>query len=402
MRYKASRGRRAALLTLLAALLFGVVATTVSCTGSAPVSKSAPKLVTSASTYYPLLGNRDVFPTNTNPPQEAAVVLAVFSMKGGDVRRVTGQLDIRMPSAHGQEIDAHLFCYDQNFQQIGEVSTGTNYYTNGGRAFQWDLSMLIAAPAQSPEPGAPSSEENYLCTLDTYVFDSDTSYAMTVLAPTPGETKYGTWLEISPPDNDAEMWTFDQPYCSQPDDSDTCPYIGGEQANQNPGGIELPVTGPGVWTAADNATTVDGEATLEITSCIARITNCAADERGDKSDAKGYAWLELKQVIPVVEGKKLRYSPCQDNLAYDMGNWDGLTPSETYDIPANMHHDVLFFHVSAPVSPCDGSRLFLVDLYIAWTTGNAVQIGDGNINVMNSQYTTTCPPSCVIKQRKIG
>jgi hypothetical protein len=190
-------------------------------------------------------------------------------------------------------------------------------------------------------------------------------------------------------------------YCPPNDETtDECFYIGGDHTPQNPPVIDLPnpewgavgVHGlSGAWTAADNATTIDGVATFQITTCTSGTKSCAASEHGDKRDGKGFSWLEIDQLYP--DG-----SVCQVNRAYDAGNWDGLTPSENYDISDAQHHYPLYYHISAPVSQnCEGSRQFDVDLHIQWTADNGVKLDGGNVNVINSQFTT-CPPLCVSQQ----
>ena len=47
--------------------------------------------------------------------------------------------------------------------------------------------MLVQAPPQNPE-------EYYVCLLEARI---DPGHQMTVLAPTTGETTYGTWLAVS-------------------------------------------------------------------------------------------------------------------------------------------------------------------------------------------------------------
>lgn len=86
--------RRAVLLVPLAALLLGAVSTTVS----------------HAASYFPLLGDRNVFGSHT---QYAAVDEASFSMAPGEIRRVTDQLDIRSKTGNSPEVDNKVICLDQ-------------------------------------------------------------------------------------------------------------------------------------------------------------------------------------------------------------------------------------------------------------------------------------------------
>lgn len=365
MRYQVSR--RVVLLVPLGAVLLGA--------GVATGSYAAP--VTSTYSYFPLLGSRDVFPAAGE--QYAAVVTANFTMKPGETRRVTDQLDISIPSGHSPEVNNRIMCFDQTGQEIGRASTGTNY-TGDGHAYQWNVSTLITAPAQNPA-------ENYLCELQTYVNDSDTGYHMSVLAPTPGETTYGTWLEVSSADEaGAQMWLSD--HCDPSDSTDTCSYIGGPARLGNPAAIDVFSPPADVWTAADDATSIDAVATMQITTCTSGTSSCKASEHGDSGvyDGQGESYLDVDQLYP-------NGSVCQVNQAYSEESTGGqVLLSERYDISDAQHHRPLFYHVSAPVSQtCEGSRKFAVDLHIQWTGGNGVKIDGGNVNVINIVGQATVP-----------
>jgi hypothetical protein len=223
MRYQVSRGWRVVLLVPLAAFLLGA--------GSATAGDAAPaaEAVTPAAAYlyFPLLANRNVFPAPGE--QEAAVVTTpAFTMQPGEMRRVIDQLDVRLPSGHDYpEVGNEIVCFDQDGQQIGRASSGTNY-TGNGHAYQWNVSMLLVAPAQNPA-------ENYFCQLATYVTSgNDTHFQMTVLAPTPGQTTYGTWLEVSNGNQaGAQTWSDGIGTC-QTNGTGACQYIGGPARLGNP------------------------------------------------------------------------------------------------------------------------------------------------------------------------
>src|ERR1700691_1699712 len=145
MRYRVSRGWRVVLLVPLAALLLGAGS------GTAGIAAPAAGTVTPAAAYlyFPLLANRTVFPASGE--QEAAVVTTpAFMMQPGEMRRVTDQLDVRLPSGHDYpEVGNEVVCFDQDWQPIASASSGTNY-TQNGHAYQWNVSMLLVAPAQNP------------------------------------------------------------------------------------------------------------------------------------------------------------------------------------------------------------------------------------------------------------
>jgi hypothetical protein len=381
MRYQVSRVRRVLLPVLLAALLLGAGSATAGYAATAPVPVPVVTF-TSTYMYFPLLDGRAVFPAAN---EQFAEVLTTpdFLMHRGEVRRVTDQLDVRVPDGQNPEVNNRLICFDQGGHEIGRISTGTN--TAGGHAFQWNVSMLITGPAQNPA-------ENYFCQIWTDA-SGKTGYQMSVLAPTPGQTTYGTWLEVSSSD-EADAQTGTPPYnCDPSDNTHTCSYIGGPAGLGNSDAIDILPIFPspgGEWTAGDNTTTIDAEATAQITSCYHGTSSCKASEYGSGgvTNADGGSYLEIDQLYP-------GGSVCQVNRAYSEKSAGGAVfLSEGYDITSLQHHLPLYYHVSAPVSQlCQGSRLFTVDLYIWWTGGNPVKIDGATVNVLNSvRVTTTTVP----------
>ena len=370
MRYQVSRGLRVVVLVPLIAFL--------SAAGSATAGYAAPAAgpvtVTSAFTYVPLLDNMPVTPAK-GEQYKLVLTTGTFTMTKGDMRRVTDQLDIRIPSGHGSEDNNQLTCFEQgNTNPAGQISTGVN--TNDSHPYQWNVSLLLVAPATG----------NYFCQIQTYASDKDPSYAMTVLAPAPGQTAYGTWLEVSSSSEPgAGTWSWELGTCN-PDGTGTCQYIG---VPGGPAAIDM-FTSP--WTARDDATTIDAVATFMITSCYGGTSSCPAADSGDGifgiGAAEGEAWLDVNQLYP--DG-----SVCQVNQAYSEESTDGqVMLTERYDISNSQHHRPLYFHLSAPVSQlCGGSRRFAVDLHIGWTAGNPVKIDGGDINAINSvrETTTTVP-----------
>jgi hypothetical protein len=370
MRYQVRRGWRVVLLVPLSALLLGAGSATASYAAPGPVT------VTSEYSYVPLLASRDVFP---GPGEQQAAVLTTpaFMMQPGEIRRVTDQLDISMPSGHDNpEVGNTVICFDQHGQEIGRAGSGTNY-TGNGHAYQWNASMLLVAPAQNPA-------ENYFCQIWTYVTSgTDTGYHMTVLAPTPGQMTYGTWLEVSSANEaGARTWSDGIGTC-QTNGTGACQYIGGPAGLGNPTALDV-FSPADVFPAGNDATTIDAVATFQITSCPSGTGSCRAGEHGSDYYADGVAWLDVDQLYP--DG-----SVCQVNQAFSEQTSGGVVSlTEPYDISDQQHHRPLYFHVSAPVSQlCGGSREFGVDVHIGWTAGNPVKIDGGSVNVINSVRATT-------------
>jgi PASTA domain len=415
-------GRRVALLVPLA-LLFGVVFTTGSSAASAPVSKPATftsdaVTFTSTYSYFPALST--VVVGSTTP---IAVDEAVFKMGPREIRRVTDQLEFRATdTGNDTEVDNTLECFDQYGHEIfpsppppspvpddGKGGNGTNYITDNDFPYQWNASMLVQAPPQNPE-------EYYVCLLEARI---DPGHRMTVLAPTTGETTHGTWLAVSTA-NEVGAQQLHTPSCasSVEEGEYRCLYVGGPARLDNPTVEYVPWepwnapgrTAPEVawyWTAGDDATTIDGVATLQITECDWETPSCPPDERGDSgvTRAVGESYLDIDQLYP-------NGSVCQVNRAYsEETSPDGQVllnegfVSEGFAIPMEQHHLPLYYHLSAPVSQtCEGSRQFMVDLYIQWTGANGVKVDGGNVNVLNSvrETTTTVPDVTGLTQAQAG
>jgi hypothetical protein len=430
-------GRR---VVLLVPLLLGVVFTSGSVVLASTLAAqpatfaSGPptftsEAVTFTSTYLYFPGYNRAIPGGTFVPVDEAT----FTMAPGDTRRVTDQLEIRArptSNGYGPEVDNRLECFDQQGKEIyppgagnhpdadaGLAGAGTNYISQDDVPYQWNASMLVQAPSTNPE-------ESYFCLLLVQV---DAGYGMTVMAPTTGETTYGTWLEVSAANEVGAQevhtavcsgGTFDgKPYPAGTETPPSyCVYVGGPALLGNPAAAYVPWEVPGGtgregtgdfwdWTAGDDATTIDGVATLEISDCYGPsgyipiygflhkgTPNCLPSEWGASgvSNADGGSYLDIDQLYP-------NGSVCQVNRAYsEQTTPDGQVLlnegflSEGFTVLKAQEHLPLYYHVSAPVSQtCDGSRTFAVDVHIQWTGGNDVVINGGLVNLLNSVSATT-------------
>jgi hypothetical protein len=378
MRYQVSRGLRVVLLVLLIAFLSGAGSATAGYAAPTAAAARAAGQVpgTSAFTYVPLPDNAPPVTMHKDEEDQSVLTTGDFGMRPGETHRVIDQLDVRIPSGAGTEVDNKIICKDQSGNEANQVSSGTNVGAgvNGSNAYQWNVSMLIT--------NATQTGEIYSCQIVTYARSSDTG-AMDVLPPAPGQTTYGTWLKFSS-DNEAgaQEWPFFTPSCPPDDSTGICQYIGGSGRSSAANLVALD------WRAGYDATTFDAVATFQITDCWAGwfghgSSSCAPNDRGDGifgiSASEGETWLEADQLYP--DG-----SVCQVNQAYSEDTTLGqVQPSESYIDTDNQHHLPLYYDLSAPVSPlCGGSRLFRLDLHIGWTAGNPVKLDGGNINVINS------------------
>jgi hypothetical protein len=229
--------------------------------------------------------------------------------------------------------------------------------------------------------------KNYFCLLLARIDPPD---RMTVLAPTTGETKFGTWLEVSTQD-EVGAQELQAPYCAsngRNSDVSDCKYVGPGRLH-DPSARNVSWQPAEFWTAANNASFIDGIATFQITSCYHGTGSCPSSQWGYSGflcsigvrrcgDAGGTSYLEIDQLYP-------GGSVCQVNRAFSERSSGGkVFLSESYDISNHQHHLPLYYHVYAPVSQtCNGSRQFKVILHIQWTGGNPVKIDGGNVNLLN-------------------
>jgi hypothetical protein len=399
MRYRVSRGVRVVLLVPLIAFLSGAGSATAvyAAPGAAAAGAAGQVPGTSAFTYVPAPDNTAPVQLKTyeddqpiGPTPSSPLTTGDFGVGPGETRRVIDQLDVRIPSGAGTETDNKISCtYTAAVtHQSGNVqaSSGTNLNDSG--AYQWNVSLLLT--------NATRTAEIYSCQIITYARSNDTG-VMDVLAPAPGQTTSGTWLEYSSGNEvGAQGWSYPQPpdTCPPDDQAGDCKYIGGGENRPN----SFDVFSGDDWTANADATTFDAVATFQITDChlnglFGHTSSCPGSDSGDgifgMSGSKGETWLEVDQLYK-------NGSVCAVNQAYSEGGAAGqVQPSDSYYDSDNQHHLPLYFDLSAPVDPlCGGSRLFTVDLHIGWTAGNPVKLDGGNVNVIDSAWwwTAVVPP----------
>jgi hypothetical protein len=74
---------------------------------------------------------------------------------------------------------------------------------------------------------------------------------------------------------------------------------------------------------------------------------------------------------------------------------DNATGRGVYYISDSVHHLPVSYHLTAPVSAnCNGSRRFVLDLYVGWMNGNPIKLDNGGFDVIQSvrgATTTTVP-----------
>jgi Ricin-type beta-trefoil lectin domain len=145
-----------------------------------------------------------------------------------------------------------------------------------------------------------------------------------------------------------------------------------------------------------DVTAIDGEATMEVTTCYSdtiigitdfRTGSCKTSEARPDGQSTGNAYLEFRQLNP--DG-----STCQVTRAYSEVGGKPVF-DEQFSVDKNQHHLPLYWHVSAPVSQlCNGSHVFSADLYMQYVNGNPIKIEKfPTINFIDSATapTTTVP-----------
>jgi hypothetical protein len=342
--------------------------------------------------YVPLLASRAVFKGET-----ALVLSAPVSVKPGDMVRVSGQLAISIPGGHKDpEVDNAVTCFDQYGHTIPgnpAFGSGTNYMGDND-AFLWNASILLVAPKPLPADhnGVSPLQAFFTCGIMVSAVD----YQTTVLAPTPGQTTHGTWLEVSSsPDPGAQQWWWYPPpgsssdICPTNDKASTgpskCVYLGGPNANS------LSIF-QNSWTASKDATVVDFVASGQNTVCFLGTGSCREIDDGPGDYSHIMSWLNIQQLDQ-------NSNPCgAATLVYseDTVKGDAETDTEeTLSVSRYQHHLPVYYHATVPVSQlCGGSRTFATSLYTQLASGIPIKFENKNLNVINLERapTTTVPP----------
>jgi hypothetical protein len=292
------------------------------------------------------------------------------------------RLDVTLDSSEGAEVDNHIACLDSSVppNTIAETGSGTNHRGSGAGEIGLKESLLLMAPADG----------TYTCELRTLTRDgSRTGYRMTAFAGTPSPTT-GTWLQIS---SAGEVGTLVWPNheCNSEGTWPTCIYLGGAGTPR-----EAHVfSGPDrkLFTATADTTQVDVVGTFQITSCYLNTKSCTSNHWGsDHGDAQFRSFIQLNQLNP--DG-----SVCRVNQSSDDGT---PSPADTtsqgaYYIRNSVHHLPVNYHLTADVSPnCQGSRQFVLDLYVGWTGGVPIKLDNGGFNVISSSHQFTVPVPNVV------
>jgi hypothetical protein len=305
----------------------------------------------------------------------------------GESRRVSDRLGATLSSSEGAEVDNRIVCLDPVGMPAAQTASGTNHRGSGAGELGLMESLLLDAPVTG----------TYTCQILARTSDgSRTDFVMTAVRGGPPFTTTGTWLRISSADEfGSHAWSNHE--CNSPGTFPTCVYLGG---SGTPRGAHV-FTGPDqdVWTAGTDTTEVDVVGTFQITSCPHGTASCVSSHWGDDGINKDrfaefQSFVEFNQLNP--DG-----SVCRMNQSSDPDNGQGV-----YYIPDSVHHLPVSYHLTAPVAAnCNGSRRFVLDLYIGWWNGNPIKLDNGGFNVIQGVHgatTTTVPNVVGISEAQAG
>jgi hypothetical protein len=316
---------------------------------------------------------------NANDNDHFTALLPTYlNLQKGETRRLSDQVGFTISSSEGAEAENKISCVDPNTGMVDPntqtvyaetQSADTNHPGSGGGEVVLVQSLLFTAEYTG----------TFQCQIMALVGDGDrTDFYGTATKSGLPYTTNGTWLKVSSTNEvGAHSWDNDTcgPHGNETDSHGrySCVYVGG------PGdfpAFHMFVDGVqrDIWTAANDATTVDVVGNIRVTSCPHGTRSCRPDQWGSTGYAQIGSYLTVNQLYP-------NGTLCRQNQVSGGG--------ATY-IDNAMHHYALSYHTTVPVSPnCGGSRQFAPEWVGWWENGNPVKVDDGNVNVLNQVRTTT-------------
>jgi hypothetical protein len=308
----------------------------------------------------------------TDPAQESVVLSTELILQAGESRRVTDQLQLTLSSSEGAEVDNILLCEYldpvNGWHQVGDrSSSGTNHPGSGGGAVVISNSLLLKAEHTG----------SYRCQIRSYASDGRTDFYATAVKSGRPFTTAGTWMQISST-KDVCSYQWYSPFCDSQGTLPGCYYLGASGDPVSRYVFDTPGEPRDLWTATNDATSVDVAGTFQITSCPHGSSSCTRSHWGDSGifGKTKYAvvdtFLEFNQLYP--DG-----SLCRLHQSFDSSS------NNRYTITNAVHHLPITYRLTAPVSQnCMGSRTFAIRVYVRWNDGNPVKIDGGALNVINS------------------
>lgn len=342
----------------------------------ATVVAGSPASAATTSTFYFVPLPSDLNIQGTVPVQESVVLSTDLTLQAGQSRRVTDRLELTLSSSEGAEVANILLCLyldpANGWQQVGDrSSSGTNHPGSGGGAVVISNSLLLKA----------ENTGSYRCQIRSYTGDGRTDFYETAVKSGMPYTTAGTWMQISNAD-EVGSYQWHSPFCDSQGTLPGCYYLGASGDPISRYVFEAPGEPRDLWTAANDATSVDVVGTFQITSCPHGTRSCTSSHWGENGIfgtsiwktkyAVVDSWLEFNQLYP--DG-----SLCRLHQSFDPAT------NSRYTITNAVHHFPITYRLTALVSQnCKGSRMFALRVYVRWADGNPVKIDGGAINVINS------------------
>jgi PASTA domain/FG-GAP-like repeat len=317
----------------------------VSVAGGAPPAWAATSVPQLSVAYLPA----DVA---LSPP--AQLISIQLTLQQGETRRLIGQLDARSPTSVGAtEMASNVQCVKagdpvdppDEHSAIGYHGVAAKNYVGSGDTFLTPMT-LFTAPATG----------TYTCVLSAYTQDPGISAraSLTFLEWDSSDVSPAGYFNAKPCGSNGN-WstcTYLSPPGFQPPGTDSQAYV------LDPGGID-PAQG---WTPALDATTVDAEGTLGLTTCH-KSRSCVSPYVDDRP---GGATVVTRMEV-------IQRNPFGGLCAITK------TADRTDTISASVHHYGIPYTLDdVPVQPICGSRVFSARIFVQVISGDNVKI-DGTV-----------------------
>jgi len=301
----------------------------------------------------------------SNPATFQTILWTQLTLQQGEKRRVEDQLDVTISSSEGAEVGNMIICFDSAGSEVIRASSGTNHKGSSAGVLRLRNALLLEAPHTG----------TFTCELQVHTSDGTRlDYTVSAL-PSHNPFTSGTWLHLSATDEvGSQSWTHNE--CNSPGTFYTCVYLGSPSDPRQFRVFVDRAPSPNLWTARNDATTIDVVAHYQVTSCTSGGSSCRPEKRGDGDrNARFLSHMTFNQLYP--DG-----SVCRINIS------EG--PFTVYNIENSVHHLPIAYHLTAPVSPnCGGSRTFRPEILFSWLEENPIKLDGGSLIAINSVRTTT-------------
>jgi hypothetical protein len=334
-------GALAALLIAVAAIFPGspLIA------GQSAFGLVGPNMTVPPPQYYPLLAPATVLPDGELTP----VISVNLNLQMGESRRVFDRVVVASSTTAGHQTNNVVRCLDaETLQQVGDGAySGRNHEgSDAPYAVTGQLPLYASLLFTAPKTGT------FTCQAAVGTDDQiSADYSYTVL------DQNQSWLQVSAVDEVGSRW-LENPSCDSKGEEPTCRYVGGAAGVPSLYVFDNDGTGRPMWRVADNATSVNFSANVELTSCPEGTLSCPDVYEGDSDKAVVVSHLEAIQVTP--DGGVCKVAQTSD---------------VTSEISNHAHHYMVKYDLSnVPVSATCGTRRFYVRVLVRSVSGNPVKV----------------------------